>query len=56
MIKNIIIIVILIIIIGLAVLYIRKSKKTGIKCIGCPDSKNCNGNCNACAIRKISEE
>lgn len=40
-------------IIGGAVFYIIKAKKSGKKCIGCPDScsckykdkKDCNGNC-----------
>ena len=42
------IIAILVVIIGAVVLYIRKAKKKGIKCIGCPDSKNCNGCCGGC--------
>ena len=43
------IIVILAMIIGAVVLYIRKAKKKGIRCIGCPDSKTCNGCCSGCA-------
>ena len=44
--ENIIISVILIIIIGLAVFYIYKEKKSGKKCIGCPNScKSCEGAC-----------
>lgn len=27
---------------------IYKSKKSGKKCIGCPDSGNCSGNCGCC--------
>lgn len=43
-----IIIGILVIVIGAAILYIRKAKKSGAKCIGCPDggscaAKNCGG-------------
>ena len=38
--------VIVIAIIGGAVAYIIKSKKSGQKCIGCPHSKTCGGkNC-----------
>jgi len=35
-------------IIGLAIFYIVRSKKSGRKCIGCPDSKHCSGNCAEC--------
>ena len=33
-------------IIGLAAWYIRKAKKKGQKCIGCPHSGQCGGSCN----------
>ncbi len=39
--ENIIIIAVLIIIIGLAVLYVYKAKKSGRKCIGCPYGDKC---------------
>ncbi|MBQ8514437.1 MAG: FeoB-associated Cys-rich membrane protein [Ruminococcus sp.] len=39
--ENIIIIVILIAIIGLAAFYVYKAKKSGKKCIGCPDGCSC---------------
>ncbi len=42
---DIIITIILLAIIGFAVGYIVKSKKRGEKCIGCPYSKQCGGNC-----------
>ena len=42
---DIIIVVIIAAIIGFAGWYIRKSKKSGKKCIGCPDSGSCSGNC-----------
>lgn len=37
-------------IVGLAVGYIRKQKKNGSGCIGCPDSKTCGakGGCSGC--------
>ncbi len=40
---NIIVIALLVIVIGLASLYIYKSKKSGKKCIGCSESCNCSG-------------
>ena len=39
--ENIIIIGVLILIIGAAIYYIRKSKKKGVKCIGCPHTGTC---------------
>lgn len=42
--SDIIAIIIIAIIIGLAVLYIIKAKKSGQKCIGCPHSKTCASN------------
>ena len=36
-------------IIGLAAFYIHKAKKSGKKCIGCPDSGSCSGNCGGCS-------
>ncbi len=50
--ENIIIIAILAVIVGLAALYVYKAKKSGKKCIGCPDSGACssaeNGGCSGC--------
>lgn len=48
--KDILIIAILVVIIGAAVWYIYKSKKSGKKCIGCPDSGcSCSGGaCSGC--------
>lgn len=45
---------IIVLIVGLALLYIIKSKKKGIKCVGCPDAKNCcsgccGGGCTGCS-------
>ncbi len=48
--EDIIVIAIIVIIVGLASLYVYKSKKSGQKCIGCPYSSSCNSktecNCN----------
>lgn len=33
--------VIIVVIVGLAIRYIYKAKKSGVKCIGCPDGATC---------------
>ena len=38
---DIIIVVILVVIVGLAAWYVYKAKKSGKKCIGCPDGCSC---------------
>ncbi len=47
---DVIVVVVIISIVGLALLYIRKEKKRGVKCIGCPFANECStkqkGNCN----------
>ncbi len=43
-----ILILIIVLIVGLAGFYIYKAKKSGRKCIGCPDSKTCQGKCAGC--------
>ncbi|MBQ8858852.1 MAG: FeoB-associated Cys-rich membrane protein [Clostridia bacterium] len=59
---DIIAIVVIALIIGGAVAYIIKAKKSGKKCIGCPDSgscakggTSCNG-CSCCSACHTSEE
>lgn len=50
--ENFVVIAVIVIIIALVVFYIVKAKKNGVKCIGCPDAKNCQGrgcgSCNGC--------
>ncbi len=36
-------------IVALAVRYILREKKRGVRCIGCPDSKTCSGHCAGCS-------
>lgn len=48
---NILIIVSLILIIGLAAFYVYKAKKSGSKCIGCHEGCSCGG----CAEEKEGE-
>ena len=43
-----IIIAVIGLILGLAGAYVYKAKKSGKKCIGCPDSGSCSGNCSGC--------
>lgn len=40
---------IIVTIIGGAMAYIIREKKKGVKCIGCPDSAQCSGNCSCCS-------
>ncbi len=44
-----ILIAVLAAILGGAAFYIYKAKKNGKKCIGCPDSGTCSGNCSGCS-------
>ena len=43
--ENIILIALLGVILGGAAGYVYKSKKKGVKCIGCPDGSKCSGPC-----------
>ncbi|MBR3593838.1 MAG: FeoB-associated Cys-rich membrane protein [Clostridia bacterium] len=43
--KDAVIIAVIVLIIGAASFYIYKAKKSGKKCIGCPDSGSCGGCC-----------
>ena len=46
---EIIAIVVIAVIIASAVTYIIKEKKSGRKCIGCPDGGKCQGSCSGCS-------
>ena len=46
---NLIVLAVLAAILGGAAWYIYKKKKSGAKCIGCPDSGTCGGNCGSCS-------
>ena len=48
---DIVIILVVAAILALAGLYVYKAKKNGQKCIGCPHSKTCSGNCCGCDHR-----
>ena len=42
---NVIAIFAIVIVVGGAIAYIIKAKKSGKRCIGCPDSGECSGKC-----------
>lgn len=44
-----VLIAIIVAIIGGAAFYIYKAKKSGKKCIGCPDGATCGGKCSGCS-------
>lgn len=44
--ENAIIIIILVAIAGGIIWYLWRAKQRGEKCVGCPHSKQCSGNCN----------
>ena len=47
-----IVILVILAVVGGAGWYVYRSKKTGRKCIGCPDSGSCSGQCPGCAGKK----
>lgn len=51
--SNLIIVAIVVIIIVCVSLYLWRAKKTGVKCIGCPEgnscSNSCSGSCDGCS-------
>lgn len=52
---NIIVILIIAVIVGLAINYIYKEKKAGNHCIGCPHSKSCASAKNGCCSCQMKE-
>ncbi len=47
--ENLVIILVIGFIVGMAAGYIYKAKKRGVKCVGCPDSGTCGRNCSSCS-------
>ncbi len=39
------VVLVLLLVLGAAILYIRREKKKGVQCIGCPAAGKCAGNC-----------
>ena len=55
--QNFLILTFVVLILGSAILYIRKEKKKGVKCIGCPYASQCSGSCNGgCGASSQDEE
>ncbi len=55
--KDLIAVLIIALVLGLAIWYIVRAKKNGAKCIGCPASKTCSakskdGSCCGCSEEK----
>jgi len=46
---DLLILAIVAVIVAAAGWFIYRSKKSGKKCIGCPDSGSCSGNCGSCS-------
>ena len=46
---DLLIILVLLLILGGAGLYVYRAKKSGKKCIGCPESGGCSGSCASCS-------
>lgn len=44
---NVLVIAVLLLIVGGASFYIRRAKKQGQTCVGCPHAKTCGGKCGA---------
>ena len=42
---DLVVILILVLIVGAIWMYIYKSRRSGVKCIGCPFAKQCGGKC-----------
>ena len=62
--SDVLIIAAIVLIIGGAVAYIIKAKKSGRKCIGCPDSASCSsakggkcqGSCSSCSCCQVDRD
>ena len=53
---DVIIIAVIVLVIGAAVAYIIKQKRSGKRCIGCPDAATCSGNCSTCQGCKAAKD
>jgi len=46
---NFVIVLVIMLMVGGALAYIRKEKKRGVRCVGCPDGGTCGGKCSGCS-------
>ena len=49
---NVIAIIVIVLAVGGALLYIRKEKKKGVRCIGCPSAGSCSKSCSSAHNKK----
>ena len=47
--KDLLLVIIIALILGLVIFYLWRAKKKGVKCVGCPDSGSCSGKCAGCS-------
>ena len=47
--KDVVIIAVLVLILGAAIFYMYRAKKSGKKCIGCPDAGSCGADKGGCS-------
>lgn len=45
---DLLIVIVIGLILGLAAGYVYRARKKGVKCIGCPDGAACSGSCGGC--------
>ena len=49
---NLVILAIVAVILIAVIAYLVRKTKSGAKCIGCPDSGSCGGNCSGCSCHQ----
>ena len=47
--KDLVLVIIIALILGLVIFYLWRARKRGVKCVGCPDSGSCSGKCAGCS-------
>ena len=52
---DVIVILVILLTVGGASYYVYRAKKNGKKCIGCPGSSGCGGQCSCCANKSSNE-
>ena len=46
---DIVVLAVIVLLLGLVCFFLYRSKKKGVKCIGCPDGSSCSGKCGSCS-------
>lgn len=47
--KDLILVLVIALILGLVIFYLWRARKKGVKCVGCPDSGSCSVQCAGCS-------